>query len=187
MSRLHSVDLSRVWLLTDPHFFHYNLVRRGNRPDGYEERLRSHWTSNVLADDVVLCLGDVCMAKQAEAHRLYVQATPGYKILVRGNHDNEKDDWYLRRGWDEVHRTLALAVDSTRVLFSHFPQADEGQYDLNVHGHFHNDQHRADEPEMVAIRSPRQRLLALECVNYELVSMLDFVEGRVVQDGLPVL
>ncbi len=74
----------------------------------------------------------------------------------------------------------------TRVLFSHFPQPDTNAFDLNPHGHFHDDLHRANTPDMIAIRSPKHRLLALECVGYKLVTLLDFLEGRVEQKGLPV-
>jgi len=179
-------------LFTDPHFAHPNLVTRGNRPEGYEELIKADWTSGkVQQDDRVYCLGDVCMKHPVESHATYVEPMPGYKILIRGNHDNKKDAWYLEHGWQEVHHLLLLTMPvngrHTRVLLSHFPQVDDNKFDLNIHGHFHNDLHRAMMPEMLAIRSPKHRLLALECVDYKLISLLDFAEGRVEQPGLPVI
>jgi calcineurin-like phosphoesterase family protein len=175
------------WLLTDPHFNHENLVLRGNRPKGYETLIWDSWTSLVGQGDTVYCLGDVCFKKQGESHEMYVMPMPGYKILIAGNHDRQKPQWYLDHGWNEFHpTTLRVQHGPVRVLLSHKPQQDDGSFDVNVHGHFHNDVHRAQEPDMVAIRSPKHRLLALECVNYQLVPFGDFVDGKVVQEGLPV-
>ena len=174
------------WLLTDPHFFHLKLVTKGYRPAGYEDLIRSSWLSLVLPSDVVYCLGDVCHSRQAEAHEQYVRPMPGRKILVRGNHDKQRDEWYLSHGWDEVHDAVTVWVNGRPVLLSHIPQPDNGKFSINVHGHFHNDLHRASEPEMVAIRCHKHRLLALECVNYKLVKLEDFVEGKIEQPGLPI-
>jgi len=180
------------WLLPDPHFNHPNLVLRGNRPEGYEGLITADWQAKVQPTDVVYCLGDVCMKRAGEAHEQFVMPMPGRKVLVRGNHDKQKDAWYLNHGWDEVHETLMVQVTVTgvvkNVLLSHFPQPDVHngpRFDLNLHGHFHNDTHRMMEPGMVAIRSPKHRLLALECLNYGMTSLQDFVEGKVHQPGLP--
>jgi calcineurin-like phosphoesterase family protein len=177
------------WLFTDPHFKHPNLVLKGNRPEGYEELIQTDWVSKVLPQDRVFCLGDVCMKSQSESHTKYVVPMPGYKILIKGNHDNQKDSWYLAHGWDEVHDSLRLAMTvngrHTRVLLSHFPQEDDGSFDINPHGHFHDDLHRTMKPEMIAIRSPKHRLLAMEAVDYKFVRLIDFLEGRVEQKGLP--
>jgi calcineurin-like phosphoesterase family protein len=179
------VDFLKAWILVDPHYNHANLVRRGNRPEGYEERISSHWTAKVGTDHTVYCLGDVCMGKQAESHERYVEPMPGYKILILGNHDRQKKGWYLDHGWDEVHEKLVVWVNGRPILLSHKPQVDDGSFSINVHGHFHNDIHRLMEPEMLAIRSPKHRLLALECVDYSPVPFVDFINGKITQDGLP--
>ena len=176
-------------LFTDPHFNHPRLVEKGLRTAGYEELVAESWRTRVQPQDRVYCLGDVCMKAEASAHDKFVKPMPGYKILIRGNHDKQRDTWYLSHGWDEVHDSLLLTTTvngrHTRVLLSHAPTPDEGnKWDINVHGHFHNDAHRANEPANLAIYTTKHRLLALECVGYELISFVDFLEGRIEQRGL---
>jgi calcineurin-like phosphoesterase family protein len=173
------------WVFTDPHFNHPKLVERGNRPLGYEGLVQASWIELVQPTDFVYCLGDVCMKKPGDSHDQYVRPMPGRKILIRGNHDDQSDTWYLAHGWDEVYDTLLVEHHSRRVLLSHIPKPDNNSYDINVHGHFHNDAHRANSPEMLAIKSPKHRLLALECVDYKLIPFPDFIEGRIEQKGLP--
>jgi len=171
-------------LFTDPHFKHRKLVEWGKRPDGFEMLIKESW-EQANSDDVIYCLGDVCLGDKVKAHEEYVKPMPGYKILILGNHDKEKPQWYLEHGWDEVHHKLMLKRP-WRVLLTHKPQVDDGSFDINIHGHFHNDSHRAKEPHYLAIKSPKHRLLALECVQYKLVSLQDFIDGKIEQPGLPV-
>src|ERR1041384_4469787 len=113
------------WIFADPHFNHHRLVEWKDRPEGFEALIDASWKRRVNADDTVYCLGDVCFKSQGEAHAQYIQANPGYKILIRGNHDKQKDSWYLSHGWNEIYDTLMLQADvggrHTRLLLSHVP------------------------------------------------------------------
>lgn len=179
-----------AWVFTDPHFGHKNLVLWGDRPEDFEEQITRSWKLRVGPNDTVYCLGDVCFKSQAEAHAKYIQSNPGYKILILGNHDKQKVAWYLSHGWDEVYESLMLqaTVDGrhTRLLLSHVPQKYDGKWDLNVHGHFHNNFHRLKEPEIQAIYTKKHLLLSIEAVNYDFVRLDDLINGRVEQPGLPV-
>lgn len=176
------------FVFTDPHFHHKRLVEMRHRPDGYEAIIAESWQS-IPATATIYCLGDVCLGDKVKVHSMYIEAAPGYKILVRGNHDKEKESWYLSHGWDEVHDNLMRATTvngrHTRLLMSHEPIADNGRFDINVHGHFHNDLHRARKAEVQAIYCAKHKLLALECVGYKLISFQDFLGGRIEQIGLP--
>ena len=59
---------------------------------------------------------------------------PGYKILVRGNHDFKKRAWYINHGFN-------IAVDAllfNDTVFSHEPfDISDTDVVYNVHGHFH--------------------------------------------------
>jgi len=65
---------------------------------------------------------------------------------------------------------------SGKILFSHKPQIDTG-YDLNIHGHFHNSDHRRQEPELKAIANPKHHLIMMEH-HYEPQSLRSIVESR---------
>ena len=179
------------WVFADPHFNHHRLVEWGDRPENFEAIIDANWKLRVGPIDVVYCLGDVCFKGQAEAHTKYIQANPGYKILILGNHDRQKEAWYLSHGWSEVYTTLMLQASvngrHTRLLLSHVPQKDDGKFDVNVHGHFHNNLHRLREPEMQALLTKRHMLLSPEAVNYDFVRLQDLIEGRVQQPLLTQL
>ena len=173
------------YIFSDPHYHHKMLVETGKRPDGFELLVAESWTTQVQKDDIVYCLGDICLGDKVKVHEQYIKPMPGHKILIRGNHDKEKDNWYREHGWDEVHDQLRIKRP-WRVLLSHVPQVDDGSFDINIHGHFHNNQHRASNPKWMAMRTAKHRLLALECVDYKLILLQDFIDGKIEQPGLPV-
>lgn len=190
MSIIHqqSYPTTDAWVFTDPHFNHKNLITKGYRPEGYDFKIQNSWYEKVKHEDTIICLGDVCMGKEGESHDVFIRPMPGRKILIRGNHDKQKSAWYLSHGWDEVYDELLLTGDIEgrfqRILLTHIPVANRNTFDMNIHGHFHNDAHRAMKPEMLAIRCAKHLLLAMECVDYQIVSLTDLIAGRVVQEGM---
>lgn len=56
----------------------------------HAERLREAWTGTVYREDIVLIPGDISWAMrepEVKADMAYLQALPGRKILLKGNHD----------------------------------------------------------------------------------------------------
>ena len=182
------------WVFTDPHFNHHRLVEWGDRPEGFETLIADSWQRRVGQNDTVYCLGDVCFKSPGEAHETYIKPMPGYKILILGNHDKQKEAWYLSHGWNEVHTEVMLKADvggrHTRLLLSHIPQSDAGnRFDLNLHGHYHNNYHRIKQSEEARqfMLSKKHILLSIEEVNYDFVRLFDLINGRVEQPGLALL
>lgn len=166
----------RYWLTTDLHFNHKRMHEAFGRPTDFEIQIEYKWNININADDTVICLGDVCMGNDERVHRDYIQQLAGKKILVRGNHDKKSDAWYLAHGWDFVCDAFTLNKFGFYTLFTHKPKPDLGQFDINIHGHFHNSAHHMQEPELKGIRTARHRLLALEYTNYAPVLLESFLE-----------
>ncbi len=57
---------------------------------GHQETLERNWRAAVLPDDLVLVLGDTSWAMslpQAREDLEFLDALPGRKLLIRGNHD----------------------------------------------------------------------------------------------------
>jgi len=161
------------WITTDTHFGHESILEWVGRPPNHEglilKRLKAHLTKN----DVLIHLGDVSWRNDAYWHEQLTVIPAKRKYLVRGNHDNKSLSWYLDNGWDFVGDMISLNIYGKVILFSHKPIRDNG-YDLNIHGHFHNTDSRRHEPELVAIKNNRQRLIMLEH-NYMPVSLRRFV------------
>jgi predicted phosphohydrolase len=80
--------------------------------DGYVERLERNWRALVRPEDTVVIGGDISWAMKLEDTRAdfaFVQALPGQKLLMKGNHDYwwttaNKMNTYLRaEGFDTLH------------------------------------------------------------------------------------
>ena len=56
----------------------------------YVERIRENWLANISEDDYVVPPGDFCWAMRLEEAKPdfeFIEALPGIKILLKGNHD----------------------------------------------------------------------------------------------------
>jgi calcineurin-like phosphoesterase family protein len=100
-----------------------------------------------------------------------MNALPGTKILVKGNHDLNSDGWFRARGFSFV----AMGILTRGVWLTHAPQTNlpDGAT-INVHGHLHGDEHRTSETGPLPAHC---RLLALEDpeVDYGPVELEKFV------------
>lgn len=62
----------------------------GRQWTGYENRLKENWKKVVTNDDLVLVPGDISWAmhlEEAMTDLAWIDALPGKKLMVRGNHD----------------------------------------------------------------------------------------------------
>lgn len=154
-------------LSTDTHFFHRKMEEFCGRPKDFEIRIYKALKAILSPEDIFIHLGDICIGRDLEAHAMFIQTLPGRHWLVRGNHDRKGDVWYMAHGWDFISKEIKLEFYGKKIFLSHIPVKDDGWYDLNIHGHFHNSDHRRHEPELVAIKNDKQILLALENHNYQ--------------------
>ena len=163
----------KYYIITDTHFNHTEkMTEYCKRPKDYNELI---WKGldTLNHTDVLIHLGDICIGNDAEIHG-HLQYMTFKKILIRGNHDKKSNSWYLEHGWDFVCEQFMNTYFGKKILFSHFPIEDCG-YDINIHGHFHNSDHRRHEPELVAVKNDKQKLLVLEDVNYKPVNLEKFI------------
>ena len=175
------------WITTDTHFGHSNLIQYSGRPENFEELIFERHAEVVKPDDVLIHLGDICIGNDAEWHKRFYFEVSGWKWwLVKGNHDKKSNTWYMNHGWDFVCETMSLNIYGFNVLFSHKPQKDTG-YDINIHGHFHNSDHRRHEPDLVAVKNNKQILVVLEhhYTPYKLRTICEQAQRDKVRDGLP--
>lgn len=151
----------KYWLMTDFHLGHADkMVKYCNRPSNYESLIFDS-LSRINEKDCLIFLGDYCIGKDEYWHHSHIQKFQFKKILVKGNHDKKSYNWYLNHGWDFACESFELHIFGKRILFSHIPVIDIG-YDLNIHGHFHNSEHRSHEPELLAIANEKHHLIMME-------------------------
>ena len=150
------------WITTDTHFGHDKLMEYLNRPKGFEDLILRRHQNTIKQGDVLIHLGDICIGNDKHWHAQFMKCLPSVKRwLIRGNHDKKTNHWYLNHGWDFVATTIQMRVYGLDILFSHIPQPDSG-YDINIHGHSHNNDHHRHEPELKAVKSSKHRLVFLE-------------------------
>lgn len=161
-------DEKKVWLITDTHFFHNNIVKLCGRPENHNELILENWINAAGENDVTIHMGDVMFGKEGKLKDI-LDSVPGEKILVRGNHDKRKPEWYMKNGF-------ILCVESLvykGVLITHVPaQTLPDGVRLNVHGHFHNNDKRYWEYPTHHFN----RLYAIENTEYKPVLFEDYVK-----------
>jgi calcineurin-like phosphoesterase family protein len=139
----------QTWLTSDLHLFHENIIVYCNRGQTTVEEMNDHiisaWNSTVKPGDRAIVVGDLSASLRDRKEQLaqIIHDLPGDKILVRGNHDHQPDEWYIAAGFTLV--TDWLFEDG--LLFVHKPAnqhnadairaRDECDPDLIVHGHIH--------------------------------------------------
>lgn len=153
------------WITTDTHFDHTMLTDNNLRPLGFEEKILKGLRSVVKDDDILIHLGDVSFGNDAEWNEK-IKGIPGKKWLIKGNHDKHSSSWYISHGWDFVADTIVFDQFGYNILISHIPQPGD-YFDINIHGHFHNTDHRKHESKISSILTDKHYLLALEFNNYQ--------------------
>lgn len=179
---------NKVWLITDTHFGHKKMIDYCNRPEGFEDVIFDNLSSAINEDDILIHLGDVNIGQDYYWHTLFHDDICGKHILVKGNHDNKSNHWYLNHGWDFVCDHFSDIYFGKKILFSHAPMKADN-YDLNIHGHFHNalprlqkGEWKADgekernEQDLLNLLSGKHKLLAIEYTNYEPVLLENFIK-----------
>lgn len=134
------------------------------RPIGFENLIKKAFA--VLKEgDVLIHLGDICFGNGAKWHEEMIKPLPCKKILIKGNHDNKSYNWYMEHGWDFVCENFVGKYFGKVVLFSHEPQTWDGKFEINLHGHLHNCEHRK------AAKLTFNKLISLENDGYRLQSL----------------
>jgi len=176
----------KIYLTTDTHFNHANMVVYCGRPSNFDELIWKGF-KELKEDDTLIHLGDFCFGNDTETHFKFMGIVKCKTVLVKGNHDRKSDSWYLSHGWDFVCEQFVNTYFGKKILFSHEPKKDLGGCDLNIYGHFHNNLDRLLRKEWVTEReeernkgvidilTDKHKLLALEFVDYKLTSLENFI------------
>lgn len=158
------------WLIGDTHFFHTNMCKYCGRPRDFDQRIINAWRDQINPEDIVYHIGDVAFGNR-DTVRYIVKSLPGIKILILGNHDKFGAEWYLENGFSFVSDSLIVDVYimgvRTKILLSHVPMAGVSLVaDFNIHGHFHNNQIKKCERNLVNRLTCKHYLFSLEKVGY---------------------
>lgn len=129
-----------IYIISDTHFGHDNMVTWGLRPEDFNEKLWKMLDS-IPDDSVLIHCGDVSMGSDAFTH-IKLQNYKFKKWLVRGNHDKHSISWYITNGWDFVADEILIKMFGNSFLFSHRPLPKREGVTKNIHGHLHGGKNR---------------------------------------------
>lgn len=164
----------KYWLITDTHFNHEVLKQYCGRPDDVDEIIKRNLMNYVKEGDVLIHLGDLCIGND-KANSEWFRNLKSRNILVRGNHDRKSHNWYMQNGWDLCVDRFDLEMFGKKIAFTHMPVGWDGYFDLNIHGHFHNANHRRYEADLKKVLNGYHKLLALEYTNYMPILLNKFI------------
>lgn len=140
-----SFEGRKVWVTSDWHFGHHNIIKYSDRPfetaDEMDSKMIYNFNNIVHPDDISIWVGDVSFRGARETHDL-VNRCNGYKILIVGNHDIEKDGKIKpAASFNEVHLLMKYQVADINLIFTHYPIDELHEQWTNVHGHEHISSH----------------------------------------------
>ncbi len=127
----------------------------------------ANWEKTVRPEDTILHLGDVAFGKKQQ---IYVWAQriaelPGKKYLIKGNHDHSSS-MKIYKGMFEVVTPFVQEFSDVKFLFSHYPDEHvSDEWDINIHGHIHNNPLRGDFSPVVALDKIYENV-SVEVTNY---------------------
>lgn len=141
--------MANIWITSDSHFFHNNIIKYCNRPfsdvNEMNETLIANWNSVVKPQDKVYHLGDLYMGGTRREVESLLYRLNGHKRLILGNHDNGKDQ-ILQKHFDKID--MWRMFPDFGLLLTHVPvhrsslyktgRRDQPDFELtNIHGHIH--------------------------------------------------
>ncbi len=135
-------DAGQVWVWSDLHLGHTNIIRYCDRPfrdaGHMDNALLDNWAQTV---DWSAESDAIAMKRGMTATNFgRIAAMPGRKILVPGNHDFGGAGELRVKGFSEVCAGL-YADGDPKLIFTHVPIEADHLPDgwVNVHGHMHDD------------------------------------------------
>lgn len=163
-----------MYLVSDTHFAHANIIEYCDRPFESEAHMNDHmlteWNETIGPDDKVLFLGDLAMANDKESQKWFAQLN-GDKIFLEGNHDSENGEALPL----PVHDTFKFDYSKYSFFCTHYPpeETPEDFDGWTLHGHTHN-----NEMDTYPFINPENKTvnLSVELIGYTPIHIDELIE-----------
>lgn len=152
--------MAKVYLVSDTHFNHANIIKYCNRPfkdvEEMNKTIIDNWNSVITNDDIVYHLGDFGFGTKEELQQIFNKLN-GKKYLIMGNHDRRVGKaYYEELGFLEVYKKECQIGN---VILTHLPkEVEDGIF--NYYGHIH------EKEESLYFKDNKHRCICLEKTNY---------------------
>ena len=138
----------KVWVISDPHFYHYNIIRYCHRPfttvHEMNETIIKNWNDKVGEDEFIFMLGDfICGGFPYEETKKYYSSIydrlNGNKFFLRGNHDKKLNKIHTFVNSSYENDPVLLFHKDRKILLNHIRKDFTMSSDvLFFFGHIHN-------------------------------------------------
>lgn len=179
-------ELDNIFLTSDQHFFHGNIIKYCNRPwnsgkdsDGniivtqkdieeMNEEMIMRWNSVVPNDGIVYHLGDFALGDRNKIKEILPRLN-GKINLIMGNHDTKSVDFYYECGFNRVYDHPILLKDF--FILSHEPISflNKNSCFGNIYGHVH-------DSDVYKTFSPNSCCVCVERHDYKPISLKYIIE-----------
>lgn len=144
--------MSKIFFISDTHFFSENIIKYCNRPFenaiAMNQKLIENWNSVVSPEDTVYHLGDFVMHESENIPPILEQLN-GHIVLVRGNHETRRKLSVFAQYPEKVEIKDIAYINYKGLYFvaCHFPMTNTDFLDMVVqdnsevvcvHGHVHD-------------------------------------------------
>lgn len=140
------------YVVSDPHFWHFNSIGFDNRPfetvEEMNQTLIDNWNAVVESDDTVYVLGDMFYRVNADKAESILKELNGNIIYIFGNHekllksDKRLVDTYFESTHDYLELDYKYKGKNHKIVLCHYPiPTFNGHYRNNstlFYGHVHN-------------------------------------------------
>ena len=174
-----------VFVTSDLHFGHKNIIKYENRPfkdvEEMDQKLIENWNKKVGEYDTVYILGDFSWYKPRKTEEI-LRKLKGRKILIKGNHDVN----FLKKDFDTslfagIYDYLEIKENNINYVLFHYPIAEFNEKKHNwvhLYGHIHT-----MNPELEK-ELKNSYNVGVDRHNYEPVEIINFLPMFV--ENLPI-
>ena len=170
--------MSKIFYISDWHYGHANCIHFDNRPfktvEEMNNALINNWNNVVSSEDTVYVLGDMFWCNTTKAIEV-LDKLNGQKILIKGNHDNCRDDNFKKR-FTKIDDYMEIKDNGRDVVLCHYPipcfkNHFYGWYHL--YGHVHTSfEHNMMEHDKYLMNE----LYTRPCNMYNVGAMIDYMK-----------
>lgn len=166
---------NQVWLISDTHFDHSNIIDYCARPfadvNEMNNVLVNNWNSTVKKQDKVYFLGDIRFGRGSRPKDYWLNEIKGEIVFIRGDHDDPK--WHNMKSYDK------LDYKGHKFLLIHDPKDKHPEWnDWIIHGHKHNN----DLENYPLINWERKTVnVCAELIKYRPINfdkIIEFIENK---------
>lgn len=133
-----------TYFISDPHFYHENIIKFCNRPfataQEMNEALIANINSGVSPNDELYWLGDFGMCQASEVIKIMNRIQCKNNHYIMGNHDKAMKDLNVQKMFKSVQDYKRITVNGQDIILMHYPilewvNCHRGSWMLHGHSH----------------------------------------------------